>query len=318
MRIVDGHAHVASMKFIPREFVAGVARTMVVQGAPHVPDAQRTRQVQMLLEAQHQDHLGDELIEEMDDAGIASTVLLVPDFSHALECSLPIAAMARLHHEIRLRHPGRFLVYQGIDPRGGSGAVEFFEKTVTEYGFDGLKLYPPCGYSPSDERLFAFYEVCRQHGLPVLLHTGPTSPVLDFNYAHPSLIDVAARTFHDVNFILAHGGVTFTQEAAQLCAYRPNVYLDLAGFPSTLHARGWIGHLHDLFRLGINHKIIFGTDWPLFRMTSTTGEFLARFTGAEGPLAGLPPRDIELIMAGNLDRITAVRVVRAVSHSRVG
>jgi uncharacterized protein len=303
LRVIDAHAHVASTKFIPMGFIAGVARNM----AAHPPD-RRTRpvtakQIQALLVAQNQDHLADQLVRDMDEAGVAQTVLLIPDFSHALECSLSIAEMAEQHRLICQRHPGRFYVFQGIDPRGGPAAAAFFERTLVEYGFHGLKLYPPCGYSPSDELLFPFYEICRRHRVPVLLHTGPTAPVLDFNYAHPSLIDRAAREFEDVNFILAHGGVNYTHDAALQCAYRPNVYLDIAGFPSALHPGGWKQQLRELFRIGISDRIIFGTDWPLFRLTSPTKWCVDELTSPTGPLDGLAPSVIQAIMAGNIERL---------------
>jgi predicted TIM-barrel fold metal-dependent hydrolase len=302
--IIDGHAHVASTRYVPRQFIQGVAANMAAQsvvGGPRLTAAQ----IQKLLEAQNRDHHADELVREMDEAGVQSTVLLIPDFSRALECELPIAQMAAEHHQIRLRHPERFYVFQGIDPRNGAQAVDFFDRTIHDYRFEGLKLYPPCGYSPSDESLFPIYEICAARGLPVLLHTGPTSPVLAFECAHPSLIDRAAREFPTVNFILAHGGVVFTEEAAQLCAYRPNVYLDIAGFPGALHPQGWKAHLHNLFRLGINHKIIFGTDWPLFRMSSTTRFCVETLLGPGGALEGLPPREVELVMGGNMMRLLA-------------
>lgn len=303
VRIVDGHAHVASTNYIPRQFFAGVADNIV---APAVKTAARSpsaAQVQKLLEAQTQDHNADQLVREMDAAGVAATVLLVPDFSHALECSMSILEMAAHHHQIRQRHPGRFYVFQGIDPRSGREAIDFFERTLVEYQFNGLKLYPPCGYSPSDERLYPAYEICRQHGVPVLLHTGPTSPVLEFSWAHPLLVDRAAKDFPGVNFILAHGGVSHTQDAMQLCAFRPNVYLDIAGFPAALHPQGWKRQLHDLFRVGINHKIIFGTDWPLFQLSLSTRNSVEQLGSGDGPLAGLPQRDIECILAGNIERL---------------
>jgi predicted TIM-barrel fold metal-dependent hydrolase len=211
--------------------------------------------------------------------------------------------MAAEHHQIRLRHPGRFYVFQGIDPRGGAEALRFFERTIVEYGFNGLKLYPPCGYSPSDPQLFPFYEICRARGLPVLLHTGATSPVLDFTWAHPSLIDAAAREFPDVNFILAHGVVHHREDAAALCAYRPNVYLDISAFPGIMHPQGWKPVVRDLFRLGINHKIIFGTDWPLFSITAGTKSCVDVLMAKDGPMEGLNMRDIELIMGGNIERL---------------
>lgn len=303
MRIVDGHAHVASMRFIPTEFVTGVARNIAAQAVNSPSKRLSVEQIQSVLIAQHQDHYADELVRDMDAAGIAMTVLLAPDFSHALRCSLSVAEMAAEHHKIRQRHPGRFYVFQGIDPRSGREGVELFERAIVEYGFNGLKLYPPCGYSPSDERLFPAYEICARRGLPVLLHTGPTSPVLDFNFAHPSLIDRAAREFPGVSFILAHGAVHHTRTAVELCAYRPNVYLDISAFPGILHPLGWQQQLKDLFRLGINHKIIFGTDWPLFRMTAGTRSCLEELMADGGPFTGVPAREIEVIMAGTIERL---------------
>jgi uncharacterized protein len=309
MRIVDGHAHVASTHFIPRAFIAGAAANIAAPRAGK--GTVSLAQVKVLLEAQHQDHHADQLVRDMDAAGVAMTVLLVPDFSHALECPLSVEEMAARHHQIRCRHPGRFYVFLGADPRSGRQGVDFFERAITEYGFEGLKLYPPCGYSPSDERLFPYYEICKRRGLPVLLHTGPSSPVLDFEPAHPSLIDRAARCFPEVNFILAHGGVNHAAEAALLCAYRPNVYMDIAGFPGALHPQGWQRHLYELFRLGLDHKIIFGTDWPLFRLTASTRSSVEELLGEGGPLGGRSPREVEAVMGGTIERL-----IQAGAHGR--
>jgi uncharacterized protein len=302
-RIIDGHAHVGSMRFIPRAFVSGVAANMLATQPATAGFRPTQQQIEHMLIAQHQDHTADELIAGMEAAGVEKTVLLVPDFTRVLDCDLSIEQMALEHHLIRQRHPGRFFVFQGVDPRAGRPALEFFERTVEEYGFEGLKLYPPCGYSPSDRRLDEFYEICAARGLPVLLHTGPTSPVLDFRFAHPDRIDRAAKRFPRVNFILAHGGVNHTDSAALLCAYRPNVFLDIAGFPGTLRAGGVERQLRELFALGINHKIIFGTDWPLFSATHSTRDCVELLVGDGGIMAALPPEQVRWIMAENIERL---------------
>jgi uncharacterized protein len=303
LRIIDGHAHVASMRFIPSDFVGAVAANVAAPNKLRSGPAPTVRQVQSLVEAQYSDHNADRMVAAMNEAGVERTVLLLPDFTYTLKCDRTIAEMAELHHKIRLRHPGRFYVFQGVDPRTGREGVDFFERSINQYNFEGLKLYPPCGYSPSDPRLFPFYEICRERGLPVLLHTGPTSPVLDFELARPGLIDRAAREFSDVNFILAHGGVNYTEEAALLCAYRPNVFLDIAGFPSTLRPGGWKPHLKALFTLGINHKIIFGTDWPLNGLTMTLKSCIDELTMADGPMAALSRRECEGILGANIERL---------------
>ncbi|SDY77302.1 hypothetical protein SAMN04487939_1065 [Lysobacter sp. yr284] len=301
-KIIDGHCHLASSRCIPRGFFEGVAANMAVQmrsaGAP-VDAARLTR----MLIAQHDDHDADKLVAKMDEAGIAKTVLLAPDFSHVFEAEFSFEDLARQHAQVRLRHPGRFHVLFGVDPRWGETGCAYFEKAVDEYGFEGLKIYPPCGYSPSDRRLFPFYEVCAARGLPVLLHTGPTTPTLRFEFADPYLIDEAALLFPGVNFILAHGGVNLVEQAKLMCCYRPNVYLDFSGFPAAMSAHGWQAPLRDLFAQGINHKIIFGTDWPVFSMKDDLKAMISGLLAPEGPLAGLPPAAVARIMGGTIESL---------------
>ncbi|MEI5100732.1 amidohydrolase family protein [Streptomyces sp. PmtG] len=157
-----------------------------------------------------------------------------------------------------MRHPGRFWVYIGVDPRRGPEGVSAFERMVDAYGLDGVKLYPPCGYSPSDPGMYPYYEICAARSLPVFVHTGPTARSLDYEPAHPMNVDRAARDFPAVDFVLGHGGLTHVETCAYLAAYRPNVYLDTGGFASAPSLSAWPEHLNRLFRLGVNHKIVFG------------------------------------------------------------
>ncbi len=304
MIVYDGHCHVASTDFVPRAFVEGVAENvhsrLAARGA--APDPGRIADG---YQAQHHDHLADGLVAEMDQAGIDRSVLLVPDFSHRMACPLTPQEMAERHHEIRLRHPGRFWVYIGVDPRHGPGNLRFFEATLDDYGFDGIKLYPPCGYSPSDRRLYPYYEICAARSLPVFVHTGPSAPLLDTEFAHPVNIDQAARDFPGVDFILGHAGVTNVQTAAYLAAHRPNVYLDIGGFASAATLPSWPEHLNQLFRMGINHKVIFGTDWPLGRMSWGLRRIVREVVEGPTVFAGVPRRDRALLLHENLLRVLA-------------
>src|SRR5690606_8924801 len=99
-------------------------------------------------------------------------------------------------------------------------------------GFCGLKLYPPCGYTANDPALFPFYEICAARGLPVLVHLGPTSSALRFDLAKPEFVEAAAFQFPGVGFILAHAATAYPAECAEICAFRPNVFLDVSGFQS--------------------------------------------------------------------------------------
>ena len=304
--VYDGHCHVASTRFIPTGFLTDVAANMyqrlVAEGIP----ADRGRLLDALL-AQNRDHQADDLVREMDAAGVARAVLMVPDFGLRLDCELDPAEVALRHHDIRLRHPGRFWVFIGVDPRRGPAGVDAFDSVLHEYGFDGLKLYPPCGYSPSDRGLYPYYEVCRDRSLPVFVHTGPTAASLDFEPAHPLAVDQAARDFPAVTFILGHGGVTHVETAGYLAAYRHNIYLDLGGFAGATFPGGWPRHLNQLFHLGLNHKIIFGTDWPLNRMSGGLTRLVTEVVAGSQVFAGVRRRDRDLILSGNLTTVLAAQ-----------
>lgn len=303
--VVDAHCHVSSNRYIPRRFLEGIAANMAAEFDARGRSMPADR-VLAMVEEQHQDHHADRLVAEMDVAGINRAVLLIVDFGLVMDTPADPAELAAAHDAIRRRHPGRFHVFMGIDPRRGAEGVELFERTVVEYGFEGLKLYPPCGFSPSDPVLDPYYEICATRRLPVFVHTGPTVQSLDFGVAHPLEIDAAARRFPGVNFVLGHGGVTHVSTGAYLAQYRENVYLDIGGFAGGRHVDGWVGHLRDLFRLNLNHKIVFGTDWPLNRMSGGLERLLSPFHARDGLFAGMRPRERALVMAGNIDRLLGV------------
>ena len=306
MTVYDGHCHVGSTDFIPepfiRDVVANVQRRLEAQGAA-VPLG---KLIDAYLE-QHQDHDADQLVAEMDAAGVDRAVLLVPDFTLRWDCPLSLEEMAERHHRIRLRHPDRFWVYIGLDPRRGRAGAELLERMVEDYGFDGVKLYPPCGYSPSDQSLYPYYEVCAARSLPVFLHTGPTAASLEFAPAHPLQIDRAARDFPSIPFVLGHGGLVHLDVSAYLAAYRRNVYLDIGGFAGTAELDAWPARLNRLFRLGINHKIIFGTDWPVNRMSGGLARLVEGVLDPAGAFAGVRRADKALILRENLLRVLPLR-----------
>ncbi len=302
-KVIDAHAHIASEDFIPRSFVDGSIDNLLE--AMHARGMALPRpKVARMFEKKMQDPLCDTLVAEMDEAGIATSILLAADFSYVLKDSRLTAEEAlRRHHEVKVRHGGRLEVFGGIDPRWGKDGVDLFERSLREWGFRGLKLYPPCGFSPSEPALDPFYELCDAYRVPALVHIGPTSPVLGYSMTAPFLLDEAARRFPRVKFILAHGAVSFTEECAMLCNFRPNVFLDLSAFQGAICPGGGPAAVRTAVSRGINHKILFGTDWPVFRMQADQKTYVEAVTTDGGPLATVPERDRDLILCGNVERI---------------
>jgi predicted TIM-barrel fold metal-dependent hydrolase len=297
-RILDAHCHVASEEFIPRSFIEGAVTNTLAALAAQGLRPERAKLLDLYL-SKLQDPQCEELLAAMAEAGIAGAVLLLPDFTYALrDATLTIAEMYARHRDVLARHPGRFHVFAGVDPRWGRDGLELFERGVREYGFAGMKLYPPCGYRASDRSLYPFYEICAAHRLPVLVHTGGTSPALAFDTARPIFVDEAARAFPAVNFILAHGSTAYVEECVMMCHFRPNVFLDVSAFQSAP-----VGALRPLFARGITHKILFGTDWPVFRLQGTQKDFVAVFLDPAGPLESARAWERDAFFGGSLDRL---------------
>ena len=318
MQIIDCHCHIASEEHTPPSFIEGsisnMTATLSAQGLPVPP-----KKLADMFHQKMQDPLCDELVQEMEKAGIVKSVLLIADFTFALrDCKLTIEESFHKHREVLQRHPGKFEVFAGVDPRWGKDGLDLFQRSLTEFGFRGFKVYPPCGFSPSDPALFPFYELCAFHRVPVLLHTGPTSPALSFQTCNPFLIDEAAFRFPGVDFILAHGAVSFPAECAMMCRFRPNVYLDISGYQTTL---GWdpqCSAVRNITSQGITHKILFGTDWPVFRLQADQTNFLEALTSPEGALSSLSDREQALILRGNTERLLGKFKAALASPSPIG
>jgi predicted TIM-barrel fold metal-dependent hydrolase len=309
--IIDFHCHIADEMCFPPSFRDGVVDNMALALASRGLPVTREKVARMHA-GTFGDPLCDQLVEQMDEAGIAEAVLLLPDFTYALRDSThTIEELIDHHRKVRDRHAGRFRVLVGVDPRWGSDGLALFERAIVEDGFDGMKLYPPCGYRLSDKELYPFYEICAEHSLPVLTHVGATSPALDAEPALPIYVDQAAKDFPGVDFVLAHGSVHYPDECAMLCNNRPNIYLDVSGYE-----RESLAGLQVLFKRGIGHKVLFGTDWPIFRLQGRQRGFVERLTAEGAYPASMSDVERELFLHGNAQRLLGKNKLRAGKAAR--
>lgn len=275
--IIDSHAHIALEQALPVRFFDGWVDNLDRLLPPDAPPTQRAA-LSALFRRLNQDPGCDKLVAEMTRAGIAKTVLLLVDFGFAYhEEHARLEEVYVLHRQIMARHPGRFIVFAGVDPRRGMAGLDLFETALRDWGFRGFKLYPPCGYSPDARELDPFFELCAHYRVPVLSHIGPTSPTLSFKYTRPEHIEDAAFRFPSVNFILGHAGVVWRQEATLLAAYRPNVYLDMSGFQPDWRRGDLAGILAEHKRNGVLRKLLFGTDWPIHRLLGDQRQWVEAF-----------------------------------------
>ncbi len=148
-------------------------------------------------------------------------------------------------------------------------APDQLEHAVKQLGLRGLKIGPIYqGYDPLSDGALAMFAKAEALGLPVMWHHGTTfvrkAPLM---YAQPWQVDEVAIRFPDLKIIVAHMGHPGVGETVSVVRKQPNVYTDISG----LYPRPWqyYNALITAIEYGAAHKLLFGTDFPLFSAADT-------------------------------------------------
>ena len=104
-----------------------------------------------------------------------------------------------------------------------------FVHLLADSGIHGLKfICPQLPYD--DEAYYGFYSTAQEYGMPILFHTGICGNRNAINdNMRPVHLDHLARTFPDLNMIMAHLGNPWWPEAAMALRQNANLYADLSG-----------------------------------------------------------------------------------------
>jgi predicted TIM-barrel fold metal-dependent hydrolase len=211
------------------------------------------------------------LLKDMDSAEVDVTLLMGGSdeiFWEFLNCRL--ASNEKTLKAVKA-HPDRLIGNVYLDPRDPD-AINTFERFMAE-GFKCVKMSPPMGFWPDDERFFPLYEKIEEAGVPLLFHSGLTEVKIvskepgvhkatNSKYSHPLNYDMISRLFPKMPLVLAHMGYPHYIEAWSIAQANPNVYLDIsgggpwtAGIPIVFNALGG----HQFIPLDFN-RVIWGSD----------------------------------------------------------
>lgn len=214
------------------------------------------------------DPQADLLVADMDAAGIDRSVILILDFAlHAgVDDAVSLVRRYELFAAAVARHPDRLVLYGGIDPRRPD-AADFIRVAASEYGIRGVKIWPPAGARPNDPYCYRVYERCAELDLPVVIHTGQEIGPLRSECTQPIFVDQPANDFPELTFVLAHAGMGWWQEAAEMAWHHPNIVLDIAYWQAKFlrSPERFCDELRALIATAGKHRVMFGTDWPAMR-----------------------------------------------------
>ena len=144
--------------------------------------------------------------------------------------------------ELKAEYGDRIVPFVAVDPRR-EGILDLVKKYIEDHRFGGIKLYPPLGYWPNDERLMPIYEYAAHNRIPVLTHTARGGVYYRGTLTEEMLTDpgTGKRLKREPNR-------RFTDRFADPENYRfvlrehPSLKLCLAHFGSTVD---WEGYLKD-------------------------------------------------------------------------
>lgn len=261
-RTIDCHTHLYGSELAPPYWIEAMASYgSSISGRS--PEYVRER-----IERDWFDPAADVLVADMDAAGIETSVVFVLDFGlyAGTEDEVSLARRHELFAAAVARHADRLVLFGGVDPRRPD-ALRFVQRAFDEWGIRGLKIWPPAGVHPNEPACYRVYERCADLGLPVVVHTGQEIGPLRSECTRPILVDQPANDFPELTFVLAHAGMGWWQEAAEIAWHHPNVYVDIAYWQAK-YLRGperFAAELRALISTAGKERVLFGTDWPALR-----------------------------------------------------
>ncbi len=190
--------------------------------------------------------------EILDAEGVIGGVLL-PEYAPETAALVPVERVV----EISSKLPG-MIPFGALNPHMHADPAAEFERQLA-LGVKGLKIHGVhCLHRVNDPRLYPAYEICRDRGLPLMLHAGTSIfPGVRLRYADPYDYDDVAVDFPELKVVLCHGGRGFWYQLAEFMVQRhERVWIDLSGLPP----KNLLRYYPKLEKL--SHRFVFGTDFP--------------------------------------------------------
>jgi predicted TIM-barrel fold metal-dependent hydrolase len=197
------------------------------------------------------------------------------------------------------RYPDRILGTVFIRP-GIDGPEKIHEAYAA--GFRMIKITLPL--HPYDHaNHYPLWVAAQELHMPVLFHTGIVTtaiPAPDEHinswYMHPMRLEPIANAFPKLNIIIAHLGVHWNSDAAELARMRPNVFVDLTGEPGGWRLRADKHGMETwLWWDRAFEKVVFGTDVHYSNIPTILSQDQARYARLN-----LPPTTLERIFSQNI------------------
>ncbi|GAB6144782.1 amidohydrolase family protein [Desulfocicer niacini] len=307
--VIDVHRHMIVKGTVQGKYIRGAQKSFVMMyNKTHGTNISPKDFTDKVIRPWIDPH-ADNIVEEMDEAGVDKTVIFPVDYG-LLFGEAPIHAFDqnKLYADAAKRHEGRLIPFMAIDPRR-PGALKHCEQAYQEWGMKGFKLHAGVGYMPDDPCCYWVYEKAAEWNIPIMVHTGgaPNSvPALRWECSRPAYFASAAARFPETDFIFAHcGDVAWWQEAITAAVWLPNVYVDLSLWQKPY--KKWpkprfYQWLRDIIDLAGADKILFATDALYPNLMCPLKEWVQAFKNRETDIE-FTDKEIEMILGESAKKV---------------
>jgi uncharacterized protein len=196
-----------------------------------------------------------QLIDEMDEAGVAKAVLCAGYTEDEEDVEWVRTAVAR--------HPERFAGSYAVDPHQGMKTVRLVDSLVRDEGFRLIRIIALFTQIPYDDaRNFPIYAKCAELGVPVGLNVGIPGPLVPGKHQHPLALDEVCAFFPELKVVMQHGGEPWVDLCVKLLLKWPNLhYMTSAFAPKHLPAQ-----IIQYVNTRGADKVMFASDYPLLAL----------------------------------------------------
>lgn len=158
--------------------------------------------------------------------------------------------------EVKL-HPDKFIGLGAMHP--DSDDFQRDASQIINLKLQGVKLHPDIqNFKIDSPDALEIFKVCREKGLPVLVHTGDSR----FDNSNPDRVVKVLEMFPDLTIIGAHlGGWSVWEEAFEKLTRFPNFYVDTSSSFYELPKK----RAKEIIEAYGTKRVIFGTDFPMWK-----------------------------------------------------
>ncbi|MFX1295145.1 MAG: amidohydrolase family protein [Promethearchaeota archaeon] len=279
--VIDTHCHMALRDMIPEKYWLSIASifSRIAGGSPE-------EVLKSEFMEQFWNNSTDQLIEEMEEAGIDKSIIFGVDWGLLLgEPKIRIDEANKFVADSAKEYSDKFISFFTIDPRRPK-APELFEKALTTWEMKGLKLHPTTGYFPDSEETYKLYNIAEEYKVPIITHCGYTIG-LKCKTAKMEYFDGPTTDFPTLNFCFAHLSGGNLEELVNMMFMKPNIYTDISAHGQIL----MINSPPDFYRQlrfamnhrGVRHRVLFASDWPFTNIALPLKKWVAAIQNLDDP-----------------------------------